>query len=238
MNTDTRERFARAEIASIPVRSRSRTASVDVGCAFFAAATVTGGTVLLSNLPEQIPVGAAIFLEVLAEMGAYVVDAPDGMSVTTRSTAGELRGVDADVSGCPELVPLLLVAASIARSPSVFRGVPAAPPVVHLLRAAGADVDHSDSRVRMTPAPLHGIRWDAPSSAGAFAGLLLGLAVEQMVVDVSPVDREHPGALAEWTRILHADEYLLPGSARLPHDFLRGPAREKAPHDNRSGGRE
>jgi len=39
------------------------------------------------------------------------------------------------------------------------------------------------------------------------------------VVDTTPLD-VFPGFLDRWTTLLEADEYLLPGSALLPSDYV------------------
>ncbi|MGU3435092.1 hypothetical protein ACNHUS_18995 [Actinomycetes bacterium M1A6_2h] len=209
--------------ARTPVRARARTtfgdhglARAEVGCWFLAAAMITGGTVLVTDWPDHVPTSATVFLDVAAEMGAYVVESPDGLSATTRSTSGVLQGTG--VRGdAGNLLPLVLVLAAAASTPSEFHGVDFE--VVSLLRKAGAHIDVSESTTRITPAPLHGVSWAASTPVGTMAGLILSLVVDEMTVDVAQLNSS---ILHEWDRILAADEYLLPGSKLLPHDYVAG----------------
>lgn len=243
MNSTVDTGFFRARPAVIPVRARTGPTtqtysmpSTDVGCVFASAAAVTGGTVLVPDWPERQPTSAAVFLDIVTDMGAYVVRAPDGLSVTTRAISGDLRGVVASVAEASEVLPLLLVLAALADSESTFVGVSASADggVLGVLAAAGAGIDVEGSRVTVTPMPLVGVRWSGTTDVATMAGLVLGLVVDGVTVDVGRLNSRNPGLLSEWVRIQHADEYLLPGSALLPHDYLTGPPRAGRTREERS----
>jgi 3-phosphoshikimate 1-carboxyvinyltransferase len=188
---------------------------------------ITGGTVLVTDWPDDASTSATLFLDVAAEMGAYVVKSRDGLSVTTRSTSGVLQG--AHISGhAGSLLPLLLVLAAAASTPSTFVGTEANADVLALLRDAGARIEVGSSTTVM-PSTLRGIRWTSTDPVGVMAGLVLSLVVDEMTVSVAQLNSS---ILHEWNRVLAADEYLLPGSGLLPHEYVNG-----APSVRRTKGR-
>lgn len=88
------------------------------------------------------------------------------------------------------------------------------------LRHAGAEIDVDSHITTIAPRPLHAVEWRASTVGSALAGLLLGLAVEGVTVTGwNRAEAALPGLTAEWLRMISADEYLVPGSARLPYEF-------------------
>lgn len=76
-----------------------------------AAAALTGGDVLLAGVSLSSLQGDRRFLEVLAAMGATVVEEVDGVRVR----GGELAAIEGDLSDIPDQVPTLAALAPFAR---------------------------------------------------------------------------------------------------------------------------
>src|SRR5690606_14585522 len=104
------------------------------------------------------------------------------------------------------------------------------PAVAHDLAArltdVGVAVHLSDDSVTIRPGvpAAAGALWPAaPDLSTELAGLVLGLIVPGTVVaGTDRIDAAVPGFLDTWRELLAADEYLLPGSALLPGDYLAG----------------
>jgi 3-phosphoshikimate 1-carboxyvinyltransferase len=85
-----------------------------------AAAAICGGSVRVADLGPDALQGDAAFADVLARMGCDVTRDASG---TTVRRAGELRGIDIDMSDLSDLVPTLAVVAPFAATPTVISGV-------------------------------------------------------------------------------------------------------------------
>lgn len=190
---------------------------------FAAAAVVTGGTVLVRDLPAGDDPLSAAARTVFDRAGGYVVRSADGLTVTTRSTSGELAPLDVDLTSAAALVPLVAGVAAVAGGRSVLRGVDVAAvaPLVGDLRAVGVAASVADGSLLVETAALRPGVWIGDDPALAAAGLVLGLVVDGLeVTGMRELRRVLPGVEREWLRLLVADEYLIPGSAKLPHDYL------------------
>jgi 3-phosphoshikimate 1-carboxyvinyltransferase len=86
---------------------------------FWAAAAITGGRVTIVNLNADSCQGDAAFPGVLEQMGCTLESAADGLTVQ----GGRLRGITADLSAMPDLVPTLAVVAAFAQGETVITGV-------------------------------------------------------------------------------------------------------------------
>lgn len=85
----------------------------------WAAAAVTGGEVLVEGTGGESLQGDAVFPDLLEGMGCRVQRSTAGVTVAGHP----LRGLDADCSSTPDLVPALAAVAAFAPEPSTFRGV-------------------------------------------------------------------------------------------------------------------
>lgn len=218
--------------ADRPVRGRVRVTTTDdpsyppafAGAVFATAAVITGGTVLVRNWPTGDEVPAAAARRLFAATGSYVVRSADGLTVTSRATSGELRAIDVDLSAAPSLVPLAAVLAAAADGRSSLRGVAGrtAAALISNLRAVGVETEVADGTLAVERLTLRPGRWDGHAGpAVAAAGVLLGLLVPGIeVTGVTELRRVLPGFEHDWLRLLAADEYLIPGSAKLPHEYL------------------
>ncbi len=88
---------------------------------FWAAAAVTGGEVITENIrPHTTHQGDIAFLHVLEQMGCSIKRESDKVFVQGRS----LKGIDADMSSMPDMVPTLAAIALFADGKTTIRKVP------------------------------------------------------------------------------------------------------------------
>lgn len=81
---------------------------------FWAAAAVTGGSVMVENISENPLQGDAAFADILGGMGCRVEKGPEGVRVSGPAP-GRLAGIDIDMGKWPDVVPTLAVVASFAQ---------------------------------------------------------------------------------------------------------------------------
>jgi 3-phosphoshikimate 1-carboxyvinyltransferase len=87
---------------------------------FWAAAAVTGGTVVTENIyPDATQQGDIHFLEILERMGCLVEKKPDRVVVH----GGRLSGVDVDMNTMPDMVPTLAAVGLFAKGETAIRNV-------------------------------------------------------------------------------------------------------------------
>jgi 3-phosphoshikimate 1-carboxyvinyltransferase len=90
------------------------------GAAFlWAAAAATGGAVTVAGTGGATLQGDAVFPQLLLEMGCAVGRTSAGIRVS----GPLLRGLDADLTHTPDLLPALVAAAAFAPEASTFRGI-------------------------------------------------------------------------------------------------------------------
>jgi len=88
---------------------------------FWAAAAVTGGTVVTENIyPFSTRQGDIRFLDILERMGCVIEKKSDSVVVH----GGTLKGIEADMSAMPDTVPTLAAIALFARGKTVIKNVP------------------------------------------------------------------------------------------------------------------
>ena len=87
---------------------------------FWAAAAVTGGRVTVANVPSPSLQGDAVLVDILVRMGCGVERSPKGITVTG---GRDLRGVEVDMSDCPDVVPTLAVVASFAKGRTIIKNI-------------------------------------------------------------------------------------------------------------------
>lgn len=208
--------------AAIPVRGRVDPEASEVAVtALLLAGVVTGGTVLVRD-PLPLDAGAVRRIRAdLARTWAYVVASADGLTATTRSTAGELQPFDATLP--VDVLPLYAVAATRATDECVLTGSDgSAAQWAPLLSQLGVDVRVAGENLVVTPGlgPVSGVVDHHGDVRVVLAALLVALLQPGVrIVDTTPLD-VFPGFLDRWAALLGADEYLLPGSALLPSDYV------------------
>ena len=78
---------------------------------FFAAAAITGGRILVKGVNPSTRQGESHFVDILESMGSEVHRQDHEIEVL----GGDLRGVDVDMNGMPDVVPTLAVVAAFAK---------------------------------------------------------------------------------------------------------------------------
>jgi 3-phosphoshikimate 1-carboxyvinyltransferase len=89
---------------------------------FLAGGAITGGTVVVRGCGSDSVQGDVAFANVLEQMGATVVWAPESITVS-RDPATKLKGVDVDCGKIPDAAMTLAVAALFAEGPTTIRNV-------------------------------------------------------------------------------------------------------------------
>jgi 3-phosphoshikimate 1-carboxyvinyltransferase len=188
--------------SGVPYRGRDYRIEGDYSSAsyLFAIAAICGGRVTVRGLNPVSIQGDRRFLDALVSMGCSVTSSGDTVTV---ERAGDLDGIEIDMSSSPDTVQTLAAVAAVAGSPTTIRGT------AHLrykesdriavtadtLRRMGAGVEVTEDSIRIRPAPLHGVAvnpHDDHRTAMAFA--VLGLAVGGMVIrDPDCVEKSFPG---------------------------------------------
>jgi 3-phosphoshikimate 1-carboxyvinyltransferase len=179
--------------------------------AFLAAAVVTGGRVTVPGWPQETTQPGDAMADLLAEMGAAVIRAPEGLTVTgTR----DIRGIDADLGQIGELVPVIAAVAALATSPTRLRGI------AHLrghetdrlaalareLNRLGGDVQEMPDGLEIRPRPLtSGVFGTYDDHRLAMAAAVLGLVVPGIQIEnVQTTAKTMPDFTARWLAMLGA----------------------------------
>jgi 3-phosphoshikimate 1-carboxyvinyltransferase len=178
-------------VAAGGYRGREHRIEPDASAAsyLFAAAALTGGRVRVLGLDRTSRQGDLAVVDVLARMGATVVD---GVGWTEVVGTGALRGVDVDLSDLPDMAPTVAVVAARAEGPTRVRGVgiirhhetDRIAAVVAELRRLGVGAEAHDDGVTVRPAPVRPGRvrtYDDHRMAMSFA--LLGLVAPGIEID-------------------------------------------------------
>ncbi len=166
----------------------------------FAVAAVCGGRVTVTGLSPTSVQGDRRFLTALEAMGCHVTTGADVVAV---ERAGDLSGIDIDMSSSPDTVQTLAAVAATASSPTTIRGIAhlqykesdRVRVTAEILRRMGAEVQVAENSLTITPAPLHGVLVDPRDdhrTAMAFA--VLGFAVGGVAIrDPGCVEKSFPG---------------------------------------------
>lgn len=106
-----------------PGRIAARDATIEPdltnAAVFLGAAAVTGGRVSVPGWPAKSLQPGALFLQVVARMGAIVERSPQRATVA----GGSLTGIDVDLSTASELTPVVAALAALADGVTTIRGV-------------------------------------------------------------------------------------------------------------------
>ena len=193
-----------------PVRAVDVVVEPDLSNAapFLAAALVSGGSVTVRDWPHSTTQAGDALREILALMGGDVELTGTGLVV---SGSGDLVGIDYDLHDVGELTPVVAALCSLASSPSHLRGV------AHIrghetdrlaalateLGALGSDVSETADGLSLRPAELSAVTFHTYADHRmAHAGVILGLAVEGIVVeDIATTAKTFPGFTEAWSRL-------------------------------------
>lgn len=226
--------FVSLPFASIPVRGRVAVADAVRGASdelaeaalttVLLAGVVTGGTVLARaplRLPEHI---VRSVRHAVAETGAYVVSSAAGLTATSRATGGELAAFRCTVPA--HLLALYAVAAACASGACVLTRSEGSAVAATEFTRLGLRARGDGRSVIVEPGFVagHGIIGHDGDVYSVLSALLIGLLrSDTQLIDTVPLDERLPNFLESWSALLVADEFLLPGSALVPSDYLRGP---------------
>ncbi|PZS26803.1 MAG: 3-phosphoshikimate 1-carboxyvinyltransferase [Pseudonocardiales bacterium] len=193
------------------IRARDWAVEPDLSNAapFLAAALVTGGSVTVPGWPASTTQAGDALRDLLAAMGAEVARTDEGLTV---AGSGDIVGLNADLHDVGELTPVIAAVASLASSASRLRGIGhlrghetdrLAALATELTRLGGEVVEHSDG-LSILPRPLHGGTWRAYADHRmATAGALLGLVVDDVVVDdIGCTSKTLPDFPGMWAMLL------------------------------------
>jgi len=176
---------------------------------FFAAAMVTGGSVTLAGWPAESWQPVARLTKLLTQLGALVLQSPEGLTV---HGTGVLHGIRADLSEVSELTPVVAALAALADSPSELRGVAhirghetdrLAALARELTKVGAGVVEHPDG-LEITPGPLRAATFDTyDDHRMAHAAAVVGLAVEGVKLsDVACTSKTLPEFPELWAGIV------------------------------------
>jgi len=177
---------------------------------FLAAAAITGGAVTVPYWPTESNQPGAVVPHLLQQFGADITWEDDG-SLTVTGT-DEIDSIEIDLRDASELTPVVAAIAALAADTSHIHGVG------HIrghetdrLDAIAAELEALGTKVRVThdglvihPRLMGGAVWHTYADHRmAQAGTLLGLVVEDVVVDdVACTDKTLPEFVPLWTTML------------------------------------
>jgi 3-phosphoshikimate 1-carboxyvinyltransferase len=174
-----------------------------------AAALVTGSEVALRGLVGEDSQGDRLFFDWVREMGGQVHEERDRVVV---SGGSQLRGIDVDINGCIDLLPIMAVLGCYAKGETRLRNGAIArlkesdriEAIVTELRKMGATIQAEGGEVRISKSQLHGAElesWDDHRIAMALAVAALGAKGESRIAGFECVDKSFPGFVEKMGRL-------------------------------------
>lgn len=164
---------------------------VSAACYFFAAAALTGSSILVKNVHSTSMQGDMKFLNVLKTMGCQVVEEHEGIRVTGKSD-GSLEGVDIDMNDFSDQAMTLAVLAPFAKSPTYIRNIghirlqesDRINAIVTELKKLGVKVDEEQSAIRIYPSDIKPCAVDTyEDHRMAMSFSLIGLKVDGIIIN-------------------------------------------------------
>lgn len=164
---------------------------VSAACYFYAAAALTGGSVLVKNVHEVCMQGDMKFLDVLKQMGCKVQEELEGIRVTAPED-GKLKGIDIDMNDFSDQTMTLSVIAPFASGETFIRNIghirlqesDRISAIVNELTKLGIKVKEGEDSIEITPGTITpGVvdTYDDHRMSMSFA--LIGLMVDGIVID-------------------------------------------------------
>jgi 3-phosphoshikimate 1-carboxyvinyltransferase len=167
---------------------------------FFAAAAISDGRVTVTGIGRDSLQGDVAFVDVLERMGAHVERRGDSITV---AGAGELRGIEVDMSDISDTAQTLAAVAVFADGPTRVRGIgfirrketDRIAAIVGELRRAGIEASEEEDGFVIVPGPLRPVRFETHDDHRMVMSLaLLGLRVEGIeLANPSCVAKTYPG---------------------------------------------
>jgi 3-phosphoshikimate 1-carboxyvinyltransferase len=177
---------------------------------FLAAAMVAGGSVTIPDWPTTTTQVGDAFDGILQRMGATIVRDERGLTITG---AGEIHGIDIDLSIGGELAQVVAVLAVLADSPSRIRGIGhirghetdrLAAMATEINRIGGNCVETEDGWEITPTANLRGDLWHSyEDHRMATAGAIIGLRVPGLEVEnIETTSKTMPNFANMWAEML------------------------------------
>jgi len=200
-------------VAPATMQGREITIEPDLSNAapFMGAAMICGGSVTITDWPEQTTQPGDQLRKIFSQMGANISRSENGRDLTI-SSDGTIHGIDVDLHDVGELTPSIAALCALADSPSSLRGIG------HLrlhetdrlaalaaeINALGGDVDEEESALHISPAPLHGGTFHTYEDHRlATAGAMIGLRIPSIEVEnIETTKKTLPDFPGAWNELL------------------------------------
>lgn len=164
---------------------------VSAACYFFAAAALTGSSILVKNVHSTSMQGDMKFLDVLKQLGCCITEEMGGIRVTGPSD-GKFDGIEVDMNDFSDQTMTLAAIAPFANTPTYIRNIghirgqetDRINAIVTELKKLGVKVEEEETAIRIYPSEIKpGVvsTYDDHRMAMAFA--LIGLRCEGIVID-------------------------------------------------------
>lgn len=173
------------------LRGRDLTIEPDLSNAspFLSIAMVCGGSITISDWPQNTTQPGDQLREIFTQMGAHVEFTSDGL----RLTGGEsIHGIDIDLHDVGELTPSIAALAALADSPSHLRGIghlrlhetDRLAALTREINSLGGNVIEEETALHITPTPLHGGTFHTYEDHRlATAGAVIGLVTPEIKIE-------------------------------------------------------
>ena len=156
---------------------------------FLSIAMVCGGSITITDWPQNTTQPGDQLREIFTRMGARVDFTDAGLTLT----GGEaIHGIDIDLHDVGELTPSIAALAALADSPSHLRGIghlrlhetDRLAALTREINSLGGNVVEEETALHITPAPLHGGTFHTYEDHRlATAGAVIGLVVPDVLVE-------------------------------------------------------
>lgn len=184
---------------------------------FLCAAIIAGGRVTIPGWPNTTTQVGADLMSYLPQFGGVITTDEDGLTIdggVGLIGGGAINGVTLDLSTGGELAPTLVALATLASTPSEFRGIAhlrghetdRLAALVSEINRLGGRASELEDGIRIEPAPLHGGTWMTyHDHRMATAGALIGLAVHDVMIDnVETTAKTLPNFTSMWSEMVNA----------------------------------
>ncbi len=177
---------------------------------WFALAAICGGTVTVSGLNSQSAQGDRRLLEILEKMGCIITQEQESITLT-RDLGTSLKGIEVNMSDCPDIVQTVCMVAAVSSAPTRITGVhhlrmkesDRIAAIANGLTTLGGIVETEKDAIIIHPAPLHGgIIHPENDHRTAMSFAVLGCFIGDVtILDAGCVTKSYPGFWEELRRI-------------------------------------
>ncbi len=180
---------------------------------FLAAGALGSSPVCVAGLCPDSMQGDRAILSILTDMGAVSTWDEQGCTVFP----SRLTGIRVDMTSCPDIVPIVAVAACFAKGPTTITGIAhlrlkesdRLEAIASQLRLAGQIVETGDDRLIITPQSLRpGVRLTLSSFNDHRMAMSLSLlacgGMQPLLDNPHCVSKSFPGFWEQWRKVLRA----------------------------------